>query len=33
MKRKRKRIQNVVGGGGDENFDVKNQREVVWKAK
>ena len=21
----------MVGGEGDENVDVKNQREVVWK--
>ena len=30
-KEKEKEIQNVVGGEGDENVDVKNQREVVWK--
>ena len=31
VKRKEKENKHVVGEEGDENVDVKNQREVVWK--
>ena len=33
VKRKKKENKHVVGEESDENVDVKNQIEVVWKTK